>query len=51
MEKWKVKCLDCGAIFTEEYPEGLSGDYSYSDIEDSNPCQCQSQYELIERIL
>lgn len=50
MERWKVCCDDCGATFTEVYPDGLDGDESYSDPADPKPCDCQSQYTLIEKL-
>jgi len=48
VEKHKVRCDDCGAIFTEIYPDGLYGDESYSDPDDPKPCDCESQYTIID---
>ena len=50
METWRVKCQDCGAVFTEVYPDGLDGDESYSFHEDPKPCRCESQYDLMYRV-
>lgn len=47
MVKAKVRCVECGALFTEIYPEGFDSDESYSDPEDPKPCQCNSQYEIL----
>lgn len=47
MTKYKVKCNDCGAVFTEIYPDGLHGDESYSDPNDPKPCGCPSQYTIV----
>ena len=50
MERWHVRC-ECGALHTEVYPDGLSGDESYSDPTDPKECDCEApQYELQERI-
>ena len=49
MEKrYKVRCDDCGATFTEVYPDGLNGEESYSAPDDPKPCKCESQYTLVE---
>jgi hypothetical protein len=42
----RVQCGDCGAFWTEIYPDGLGGDESYSSPDDPKPCACESQYEL-----
>jgi hypothetical protein len=47
-ERYKVECEDCGARFTEVYPDGLDGDESYSAHDDPKPCDCDSQYALLE---
>lgn len=47
MEKHRVKCNNCGGIFTEIYPEGLDGNESYSDPDDPKTCNCNSQYTLL----
>ena len=48
MTKWKVRCDDCGAVFTEIYPDGLcDSDESYSDPNDPKSCDCDSQYTLL----
>lgn len=49
-ESWKVECEDCGAVFTEVYPDGLSGDESWADPDDPKPCDHDSQYALLERL-
>ncbi len=48
--RYKVECADCGAIFTEIYPDGLAGDESYSDPLDPKPCECDSQYDLLDEL-
>ena len=48
MEKHKVECMDCGAQFTEIYPDGLEGSESYSDPADPKPCDCESSYFLLD---
>lgn len=49
-EKWKARCKDCGAEFTEVYPDGLDGQESFSDPEDPKLCDCDSQYTLTVRV-
>jgi hypothetical protein len=48
MEKHKVRCDDCGSMFTEIYPKGLNGGESYSDPNHPKTCDCESQYTILE---
>jgi len=50
MEKWRVQCQNCQEKFVEVYPDGLTGDESFSDIQDPKTCDCESQYTLLERV-
>lgn len=48
-EKRKVRCLDCGAMWTEVYPDGVDeSTESFSDLNDPKPCKCKSQYEFVD---
>lgn len=47
-KKKKVRCLNCGAEWTEILPEGEESTESYSSPEDPKPCDCESQYEWLD---
>ena len=45
----KVRCMDCGAEWTEVYPDGIDNSTeSFSSNADPKPCDCQSQYDVVE---
>lgn len=47
-ESHRVTCDECGATWTEIYPDGLDGDESHSDPFDPKPCECASQYTFAD---
>jgi hypothetical protein len=49
-ENYKIHCDDCGAEFTEIYPDGLDGEASHSGPNDPKRRGCASQYAILARV-